>query len=54
LIGPKPEHLALFGDKTAARAAAASAGVPIIRGTDRTVSLAEAKAFFAGLGSGGP
>ena len=52
-VGPKPEHLALFGDKGQARAAALNADVPISRGIDRAVSLDEAKAFFAGLGNDG-
>ena len=38
-IGPKVEHLALFGDKTRARAAAVASGVPVTRGIDRSVSL---------------
>ena len=45
-IGPKVEHLKLFGDKGAARAAAISAGVPVLRGIDKTVTLKEAGAFF--------
>jgi len=49
-IGPKVENLELFGDKGRARAAAAGAEVPILRGIDRAVSLDEAKAFFASLG----
>jgi pyruvate carboxylase len=49
-IGPKVENLELFGDKAQARAAAARAEVPILRGIDRAVSLEEAKGFFASLG----
>ena len=49
-IGPKVESLELFGDKGQARAAAARAEVPILRGIDRAVSLDEAKEFFASLG----
>ena len=45
-IGPKVEHLKLFGDKGAARAAAISAGVPVLRGIDKAVTLKEAGAFF--------
>jgi acetyl/propionyl-CoA carboxylase alpha subunit/acetyl-CoA carboxylase carboxyltransferase component len=52
-IGPRPEHLELFGDKARARAAASVTGVPILRGLDRSVSLEEAKAFFESLGPGG-
>ncbi len=51
-IGPDPEHLRLFGDKAQARAAARGAGVPVLDGIDRAVSLQEAQAFFAALGSG--
>jgi len=49
-IGPKVENLKLFGDKDQARAAAARAEVPILRGINRAVSLDEVKAFFASLG----
>ena len=51
-VGPKVEHLELFGDKGRARAAAAAAEVPVLRGRDRAVSLAEAKEFFASLNGG--
>ncbi|MCA3745417.1 biotin carboxylase N-terminal domain-containing protein, partial [Phenylobacterium sp.] len=46
-IGPSPEHLELFGDKTRARAAARAAGVPILDGVEQAVSLEEAQAFLA-------
>lgn len=52
-IGPSVELLDLFGDKARARAAATAAGVPILRGLDRAVSLEEARAFFASLEPGG-
>ena len=48
-VGPKVEHLELFGDKGRARAAAAAADVPVLRGRDQAVSLAEAKEFFTSL-----
>ena len=50
-IGPKPEALALFGDKVAARALALRLGVPVARGTEAATSLDDARAFFAGLGA---
>ena len=45
-IGPSAAHLSLFGDKARARAAAIAAGVPVMPGLDRAVTLAEAQAFF--------
>jgi acetyl/propionyl-CoA carboxylase alpha subunit/acetyl-CoA carboxylase carboxyltransferase component len=51
-VGPRVEALELFGDKAHARAAAAAAGVPVLRGLDRTVSLEEARAFFDDVGDG--
>ena len=51
-VGPKVEHLSLFGDKGRARAAAVDAGVPVLKGFDRAVSLQEARAFFDSLGGG--
>jgi len=51
-VGPDVTHLELFGDKTRARVAAAAASVPVIRGIDHAVTLDEARAFFAALGSG--
>ena len=51
-IGPSPAHLALFGDKGRARAAAVAADVPVTPGFDRAASLEEAKAFFDGLDAG--
>jgi acetyl/propionyl-CoA carboxylase alpha subunit len=51
-VGPSPKALALFGDKVAARALAASVGVPVIEGTIGATSLDEAKAFFEALDGG--
>jgi acetyl/propionyl-CoA carboxylase alpha subunit/acetyl-CoA carboxylase carboxyltransferase component len=51
-IGPRVETLELFGDKARARSAAAAAGVPVIRGVDRAVSLAEAAEFMSSIGAG--
>ncbi|MDE0658121.1 MAG: carbamoyl-phosphate synthase large subunit [Gammaproteobacteria bacterium] len=51
-VGPRVETLELFGDKARARAAAAEAGVPVIRGIDHPVSVEEATAFLEALGEG--
>ena len=51
-VGPRVETLELFGDKARARAAAADAGVPVIRGIDHPVSVAQATAFLDALGEG--
>jgi len=52
-VGPEARHLRLFGDKAEARKAARAAGVPVLDGIDRAVTLEEAQAFFASLGPGG-
>ncbi|MDR3507246.1 MAG: carboxyl transferase domain-containing protein [Caulobacteraceae bacterium] len=52
-IGPRPEALALFGDKAKARALAQAHGVPTARGVDGAASLEQVHAFFRGLGAGG-
>jgi pyruvate carboxylase len=50
-IGPTPELLELLGDKTAARRLAASAGVPVLPGTEESVaSTDEAKAIARKIG----
>ena len=49
LVGPKAEHLELFGDKARAREAAVAAGVPVLNGLDRAVPLDEARDFLASL-----
>jgi len=37
-IGPKAEHIALFGDKTASKNAMKAVGVPVIEGTESTIT----------------
>ena len=49
-IGPNIEHIELFGDKGRARKAAIDAGVPVLKGIDRAVTVEEAKEFFKSLG----
>ncbi|SNS51937.1 acetyl-CoA carboxylase family protein [Actinomadura mexicana] len=44
-VGPRPELLELFGDKTRARGLAREAGVPVTPGTPGAAGLAEAEAF---------
>lgn len=48
-VGPRPETLALFGDKAAARSLAERAGLPLARGTSGATDLAAARAFMAEL-----
>lgn len=45
-VGPSPEALGVFGDKTAARAAAGRAGVPVIPATRRGAGAAEIEALL--------
>jgi acetyl/propionyl-CoA carboxylase alpha subunit/acetyl-CoA carboxylase carboxyltransferase component len=52
-LGPQPEVLDLFGDKTAARRFAAAHGVDVVTGTDGPTSLDQARAFLADLGPDG-
>src|SRR5437773_11710163 len=49
-VGPRPETLALLGDKLAARALAERGGVPGLRGTSGPTGMEEARAFLATLG----
>ncbi|CFX26532.1 ATP-grasp fold [Syntrophomonas zehnderi OL-4] len=49
-IGPRPDLLELFGDKTAARSFAKRCGVPLLPGSAGPVSLEEAREFFLTLG----
>jgi acetyl/propionyl-CoA carboxylase alpha subunit/acetyl-CoA carboxylase carboxyltransferase component len=51
-VGPTAATLDLFGDKGAARASAAQAGVPTLAGTNGSATLEEARAFVAALPSG--
>ncbi|MEV0666896.1 carboxyl transferase domain-containing protein [Actinomadura luteofluorescens] len=44
-VGPRPELLELFGDKTRSRGLAREAGVPVTPGTPGAASPAEAEAF---------
>jgi len=51
-VGPEPETLELFGDKSRARALAERMGVPVLPGTAAPTDLAAAGAFLASLGEG--
>lgn len=49
-IGPTPEQLHTFGDKTEARNLAESVGVPVVPGTKHAVTtVEEARAFIEGI-----
>jgi pyruvate carboxylase len=50
-VGPAPDAVDLFGDKTAARALARSCDVPVAAGTSRAISLREAGEFLARHGA---
>ncbi|MEW6268544.1 MAG: biotin carboxylase N-terminal domain-containing protein, partial [Thermodesulfobacteriota bacterium] len=52
-VGPRPETLSVFGDKTRARDLAVRCGVPVLRGSEGAVSLEQAEEFFAVLGRRG-
>jgi acetyl/propionyl-CoA carboxylase alpha subunit/acetyl-CoA carboxylase carboxyltransferase component len=52
-VGPAVEHLALFGDKSRARAAAVDSDVPVLRGLNDAVTVDQARAFHESLGPGG-
>jgi acetyl/propionyl-CoA carboxylase alpha subunit/acetyl-CoA carboxylase carboxyltransferase component len=51
-VGPRAETLDLFGDKTRARSFAQRCDVPVIPGSDGSVTLEQARAFFDELGDG--
>jgi len=51
LVGPKPEHIALFGDKMASKKAMKKLGVPVLPGSDGPISdLNEAKKIAKEIG----
>ncbi len=52
-VGPHVEALELFGDKSRARALAASCEVPVLPGSDGPTSLEDARAFLETLGDSG-
>ncbi len=52
-VGPSPQTLDLFGDKSKARALATRLGVPVLPGTGGATTLPEAQAFFQSQ-QGGP
>ncbi|QDF28040.1 acetyl-CoA carboxylase biotin carboxylase subunit [Halarcobacter anaerophilus] len=50
-IGPKPEHIALFGDKMASKVAMKEVGVPILEGTNEPIEdKKEAKKIASQIG----
>ena len=51
-VGPTPETLDIFGDKTAARALATRLSVPVLVGTNGPTSVSEAVLFLESLGDG--
>jgi acetyl/propionyl-CoA carboxylase alpha subunit/acetyl-CoA carboxylase carboxyltransferase component len=52
LVAPRTDLLALFGEKTQARALAQSLGVPVLRGTFAASTLDEIRSFQASLPQG--
>ncbi len=51
-VGPDPQALELFGDKSAARRAAQAIGLPVLDATDGPSSIEDVRAFFAAHSSG--
>lgn len=50
-IGPKPEHIALFGDKMASKVAMRAVGVPLLPGTDEPIdSIEDAQKIASDIG----
>ena len=52
-VGPRPDLLEVFGDKSRARALAARCAVPLLPATAGPTTLVEAEAFFAAEPAGG-
>ncbi|HET9447826.1 MAG TPA: carboxyl transferase domain-containing protein [Steroidobacteraceae bacterium] len=52
-VGPRVEHLELFGDKGRARSLAQRLGVPVLRGTFSATTLEDARFFLTSLGARG-
>ena len=52
-VGPAPATLTLFGDKAKARALAAEAGIPVLRGTAAGASLEDIRSFMHDAGTDG-
>lgn len=52
-IGPSPEDLELFGNKTRARQLAEDCGIALLEGTKGPTTLEQAREFFEGLGANG-
>src|ERR1700743_267921 len=44
LIGPKPEHIKMMGDKITAKQAVKAVGIPVVPGSDGAVTTPEAAA----------
>ena len=51
-VGPTPETLTLFGNKSSARDFAIEHDVPVVGGSDSTVSVEEARSFLESLPQG--
>ena len=52
-VGPPPQALEAFGDKSRARAIAAGLGIPVPRGTEGPATLDEIRRLLDSLGPGG-